>query len=628
MPKTSAAARPLADLSNLPISRAPCFTGRDGFLSDLARSFQGGSHMQVIHGLGGVGKTQVALEFAGRHRAQYAIAWWVRSETQSSMVEAMTKLAARLGRVVPQDASTEMICELVKNVLASRSDWLMVFDGAATVEDVQPYLPSGNGHVLITTRNTDVARLGKSQPLGVLERDDSVSFLRQRTESADGPANLDRLAHALGDLPLALEQAAAVIIGNHLSCESYLRRYETEWADLLVAGPPPEHYPHTVAMTWGLAFAAVETASLPAAGLLNFVAYLCPDHISNKMLRDGSAYLPDAVALLARNPLTLEKAMAALGNFSLVQPAADGVVIHRLVATITRDRLEIDEQRTWCRAAIYFLSKVFLFDSADVQSWKRCGELLPHLLEATAHADRLDTAHDETAELLNDAGRYLLKRAQFTEARQLLNRAMAISARRYGDSHPKLSAIANNLGRVYERMGDDAVAVRYFELALTIDQSAYGAEHPHVAEVINNYGICIQKQGDRQQARDKFAYAAQLYEMHYGSEHPKLANILNNLGYAMQSIGEIDEAEPYLLRALSIAENSVGPEHPTTASILYNLATILNRRQQPAAALVYLERALAIDQAILGPDHPNTRRDTAALQKWHGRPARDVGLMV
>ena len=391
---------------------------------------------------------------------------------------------------------------------------------------------------------------------------------------------------------------------------------------MLQAGPPPSQYPHTVGMTWGLSFAAVEATSMSAAALLNFAAFLCPDNISHKMLRDGSAHLPDSVAMLARNTVTLEKAMTTLGTYSLVRPESDGVVIHRLVATVTRDRLELDEQLTWCKAAIFFLSKVFKFDSADVRSWKKCGELLPHVLEAAAHADRLNVSIGQTIELLNDAGRYLLKRAQYVDARQTLNRALAMSSRQYGESHPRLSAVANNLGRVYEQMGDDAVAVQYFEFALTVDQTAYGAEHPHVAEVINNYGICIQKQGDRVQARDKFAFAAQVYETHYGPDHPKLANILNNLGYAMQSIGEHEEAERHLLRALNIAESSVGPEHPKNCkAFCTNLANVLKHRQQPAAARAHLERAMSIDETALGPDHPSTRRDAAAMAKLGGEPA-------
>ena len=618
----AAAARPSADLSNLPAVSLPHFTGRESFLADLEAGFTSAGGVQVVHGLGGVGKSQAAMEFARRHRANYAITWWVRAESESSLVESLSKLASRLGRAVSDNASADTVRDLVNATLGSRSDWLLVFDDVTSKTEIARYLPrSGKGHVLITTRSADVATLGRSQPLTVLDRDESIRFLRQRTGRHDeSEYAADRLAHALGDLPLALEQASAVILGEHQSFEQYLTRFETEWATLLQAGPAPTHYPHTVAMTWGLAFQAVETTSPSAAGLLNFASFLCPDSVSNKMLRDGSAHLPDSVASLARNPVTLEKAMAALGAYSLVRREPDGVVIHRLVATVTRDRLELDEQMTWCKAAIEFLSYVFKFNSADVRSWRKCGELLPHVLDAAAHADRLGVATDDAITLLNDAGRYLLKRAQYLDAQQALDRALSMSSRRYGESHPRLSAIANNLGRVFEQMGDESVAMQYFEMALTLDQTAYGDEHPHVAEVINNYGICIQKQGDRAQARDKFAFAASVYELHYGPDHPKLANILNNLGYALQSLGE-PEAETHLLRALSIAEAHVGSDHPTTASILYNLATGLSRRGEPATARAYLERALQIDEIALGPDHPNTRRDAAALAKLGGAPA-------
>ena len=195
--------------------RSRCFTGRDSFLADLAAAFEAGQRVQVVHGLGGIGKTQVALELARRNRARYAITWWVRAESESAIVESLTKLATRFGRTISENASAESVRDAISSLLGHRSDWLLVFDDAPSIEAVKPYLPSSaGGHVLITSRNAAVAALGQSQPLHVFDRDEAVRFLRQRTGRDESEYDADQLAHALGDLPLALEQASSVILGH------------------------------------------------------------------------------------------------------------------------------------------------------------------------------------------------------------------------------------------------------------------------------------------------------------------------------------------------------------------------------------------------------------------------------
>jgi Tfp pilus assembly protein PilF len=472
-----------------------------------------------------------------------------------------------------------------------------------------------SGHVLITSRNPHWAGLAHSQPLKTFDRAESIAFLRGRSGRTDSDESAGRLAHALGDLPLALDQAAAVIEQSKISFADYLRRFETEWAELLQEGQPPKDYPHTVAMTWGLALSAVEQASPAAVELLNLAAFLNTDRLVRDLLRSGQEYLPPRLRMLAADPAELSGAIAHLLRYSLVDADDDEIVIHRLVATITRDRLDDEQQIVWCNAAIQFLGGCFTFDSSDVNSWARCGEVLPHVMDATAHAHRLNVAPDETAELLNNAGRYLLKKAQYADSKVLLERAMEICVRRYGHGHPKLSSIANNLGRVHRNLGDDAAALQCFDQALAIDQATYGQAHPHVAEVVNNYGICLQKKGDSELAREQFQWAAEVYEAHYGPDHPKLAHILNNLGYVLVSLGDTEAANLYLLRALTLAESTVGPDHPTTARILYNLASVLRAAGQYPAARDYLERSLRIDEATLGPNHRAVSDDRQALEE-------------
>ena len=610
----------MSDLANtsviwdVPHDRNAHFVGRELLLTEVRQRMAGGNRVQVLHGLGGIGKTQTAVEYAHRHKADYTLIWWVPALSETSILSAYAALAHRLGDRLSPKASPALIVELITALLADHRS-LLIFDGAPNAALLQPLLP-GNpaGHVLITSRSHAWEGVAHLRQVRVLDRDESVAFLRRRTGLADPDHDAERLAQSLGDLPLALQQAAAVIEQGRLSFAGYLRRFESQWAVMLGEGVRAVDYPRSVAMTWSLAFRALEEAEPEAANLLNFAAFLNSDHVPFGLLRDGAYHLPPGLQDLVAEPPRWDAALAALLDYSLVEvDERRGFGMHRLVATVTRDRMDATQQQLWCTVAVTLLAGMFRFNSADVACWEACGALLPHVIEATTHAQRLGVATEHTTQLLNDAGRYLLKRAQYADAQHVLERAMELCVAAVGESDPKVSAIANNLGRVHENLGNDALAEQLFAQVIAIDTAVYGAFHPHVAEVVNNYGICMQKKGDRDMARQQFEWAAQIYEMHHGPEHVKLGPILNNLGYALKSLGDADGARFQFLRALSIAEQTVGRDHPTAARILFNMADLLRSTDQLASAREHLERALVIDQAALGSQHPDVRADCEAL---------------
>ena len=598
-------------LWNLAQERNPHFAGRDALLSELRQRFVAGQSVQAITGLGGVGKTQAAAEYAYRHRNDYAIIWWIKADAPAGVHASLYRLVTALGRPLSENAPSELIRDAVRGVLARRQA-LLIFDGANDPQTIRPFL-SSDAHVIITSRNSRWGDIAHGQPLRVLDRADAMLFLQNRTGRNESDTITEKLAHALGDLPLALEQAAVCIVQLRLSFAEYLARFETQWAELLQIGLKPVDYPHTVAMTWGLSFNAVQAESPAAIDLMNFCSFLCPDQISQQALRDGREHLPPRLKGLFDVAGLFEQAVGHLLNYSLVESNGQNISLHRLVAIITRDRLDDNDQLTWCNAAVKFIAGSFSFDSTKVETWHNCPQWVPHVMQATAHAERLDTMADSCIDLLNDTGRYLLRVARFPEAKEAMVRAMRICRRRYGQEHPKLSSIANNLGRVIREMGDDDSAIALFQQAMSIDQTAYGADHPHVAEVLNNFGMCLHRKGDIQGAKDQFERAAHICENRDGVDAPQLARILNNLGYVLMNTGDIENARVQMLRALTIAEMSLGEDHPTVARILCNLAAIHRTAKEFPLAKEHLEHVLMIDTAALGPDHPEVGRDCAAM---------------
>lgn len=616
-------------LWHVPYNRNPYFTGRVDDMRELEVSLASSDplrRVQAIVGLGGVGKTQLALEYAFRHRGEYAIIWWISADEPATLALTFAKLAAHVGLKVPEGANLDDIRHAVRRKLNERDDWLLIFDNAPTADAIRNYIPQDRtGHIIITSRNPNWQNIARAWVLKPLPRPDAIAYLMKRVSKAGGDAAAAaRLAQALGDLPLALAQAAACIEQTHITFGDYLHRFETQWADLLKQNRPGGEYPDTVAMTWELSFRQIQEDSPVAADLLSLCAYLAPDDIKKELIRRGADHLPDVLALTVQNPVTFDETIEALLTYSLINATDKSLSVHRLVGALARDRMSTSEQEDWASSAVKLVQAMFRFDSADLSTWETCGDLLPHALTAAGHAESMGVAPRVTVGLFQDAGRYLQKRAQFGEAKYSLERALSLATKFYGESHPRVSAVASNLGRVQMELGDLHEAQASFERCLTIDRNTYGEADPHVATIINNYGVSLHHSGDTDAAREQFEWALSVYENHYGADHAKVASVVNNLGYVLRGAGDLEGARAHFERALEIAQTTYGPNHPIVASILTNLGLVFRMQRNIEVARQYFERALEIAEATQGEEHPGVARAVGHL----GALYQDLGLLV
>lgn len=601
---------------NVPFDRNPNFTGRGKALGDLRESLAGKSAGKpvVISGLGGIGKTQLALEYCYKHRFDYRTVWWINAEEATTLALGYSKLARTLGLNFPVETSLDEVRHVLRRILSQRSDWLIVLDNAPDAETVKNYLPTGpSGAVIVTSRNARWEERYRVMALDRLTRNESIAFLRKRTNRIDPNEVASKLAQALGDLPLALEQAAAVINESGIGFAEYLARFETHWAELLQRGRGGGDYPDSVAMTWEISFRAVEETSEAAAHLLAFAACLGPDPIKKLFLIQSYNYVPESLQPVLFSENALDDAIGTLGRYSLVEEQGDSIVLHRLVSGLTRRRLSDEERFTWIDVALRRVTESFDFQSADVSTWAACGELVSKALAVSRYAEAAGVSLIRVAGLLDQVGRYLLKTAQFEEARQTLSRAMAIYESLCGDDHPKVSAVANNLGRVLTRLGENEQARWCFERALQIDKATYGDDDTHVATVANNYGMALHVCGQVEAAREQFEFALGVYEKHYGLEHSKTASVMNNLGFVCTQLNDLDAAVGHFGRSLAAAERSHHPSHPVIGSILSNLGDALRRQGDLNAAREHLVRAVQITESAYGSVHPDVARDLQRL---------------
>ena len=610
---------------NIPYSRNINFTGRESLLNSLRNALISGgttalTQTQTVTGLGGVGKTQLALEYAYRHIDDYEVIWWVRSEEPVILANDYIELADRLG-LEKGSGKTEELIDVVRQWFENNTVWLLIFDNAQNPHDLTRYLPKiGSGHVIVTSRNPNWDSLAKPLEILVFERPESLKFLLMRTGQRDEKA-ADALAEALGDLPLALEQAGAYVKETGISFEDYLKRFQEKRNKILRYGKP-DTYPETIATTWEISVKAASKETPESLDLLNLCAYLSPDLIQRSMLVKGSEHLLDPLASTVKNDVKMDKALASLRRYSLIAFSGDGFFIHRMVQAATQDRMGEEDRKKWGEAAVRLIDDAFPKDHLDnPQSWASCSLLLPHALAAAGYSEGLGVGLEATGRLLNNVGVYLRRRGEFDEAKTALQRALKIGEQVYGPDHPQVAIYVNNLGSVLRDLSDLKEARKCYERALKIDEKIYGPDHPAVARDVNNLGLVLRDQGDLQEARKCFERALKIGERVYGSDHPNVATDVNNLGSVLQDLGDLKEARKCFERALKIDEQVYGPDHPNVAIDVNNLGSVLKDLGDLQEARKCFERALRIDEKIYGPDHPAVARDVNNL----GMVLQDLG---
>jgi tetratricopeptide (TPR) repeat protein/nucleoside phosphorylase len=637
----------------VPHPRNPNFTGRSAdlealrahFLSDPARP-----RPLALSGLGGVGKTQLAVEYASRHALDardYSHVLWLRAEEPSVLASGYAALTEVLG--LPERAATEQAQKVaaVQRWLQQHDRWLLIFDNAEQPGELRSYLPPApRGHVLITSRNPVWTQLATPHPVGVLERGDSIALLLKRSGTSD-PDAAATLAQALGDLPLALTQAAAYIEATGKSLEDYLRLFEQRRLELLARPEEPAvDYPQTVAATWTLSFEQVRARSPEAAALLSLCAFLNSSPIPIELLTAGAELLPPPLSSAAADELRLDEAVAVLRRYSLVQLHERALIFHRLVQGVMRARLA-DERKSWSSAALRLIHRFFDFHPLDLSTWPRCELLLPHALAVAVHAAEAGTGLEVLPELLWLIGCFWKEQAAYELAEQILAWALALLARAPAASplvearvRQALATVMLSLGRLDEAREhlersqwmvqalprDDsqqfAIAVSLSDLAilhvkeenlpearalaeraLELGQRVLGTEHPRLGPLWSTKGVVLLQQEEPEQARVCLARALAYSEAEFSSPHPKIAQDLNNLAKALDALGEHEEARACFERALEMLESIYGPRHPDLASVLCNLGGVHQKLKNLPVAREYYERALDIQQDILGPDH-------------------------
>jgi tetratricopeptide (TPR) repeat protein len=583
------------------------FTGRAGALAVLAEKLAARPVTVVaLRGLGGVGKSQLALEYAHREResARYRFAGWVRADSAVTIAEDLAALGPLLG-LTGQGTMGERAAQVVA-VLGSQRDWLVVFDNAHEPGDLQGWLPGGAGHVLITSRDRIWSGTAAQIDLDTFTRPESVAFICHRSGCQDEAAARE-LAEIVQDLPLALAQAAAYIDARSMTTAGYLGLYKDPALAVRLrdVGLDSAEYPASVATTWLINFAQLSQECPGAVELLRLCAFLDPDDIDLDLLTTGKEHAGEVLGRVLGDPLDRAEAAGSLAAASLASvPASGHLRVHRLVQAVTRDQLNDDQAAAWAAQALTLVTEIFPADPEDHRSWPVCARVAPHVEAVTGHAASLPGLARQVASLLGRLGIYLRVSAQLPAARAAFVRALAIEEAVYGPDHPRVARALTKLGEVQWGMGKLSDARATQQHALAIIEAACAPDNPEVAVVLSNLGIVQRDLGELFDARATLVRALATAEAAYGADHPQVARALGDLGSVQEHMGQMAEARTSLQRALAIFQAAYGFDHPDIATALGSLGIIQEQMGELADARATLQRALAIFQAAYGPDHP------------------------
>jgi tetratricopeptide (TPR) repeat protein/class 3 adenylate cyclase len=606
------------------------FTGRDDLLARLRRQLAE-RHCAVLSGLGGVGKTQAAIEYAVRYRAEYPSGvFWVNAETIGQLTSGFVAIAETIGLAGAESTDHAQIVKAVLQWLNRTESWLLVLDNADDRREVQPLVPEpGHGDLLITSRESVFPELGIPRALEVrdLNGDDAVRFLLARTGREDAEPD-DRaaaceLAADLGNLPLALEQAAAYIAETAASFSAYLSAFRKRRVTLLEKAVGLVAH-DTVAVTWAANFEAVQRASPASAEVLRVSAFLAPDGIPFELFLDGAQELGDSIAEAFADPddLAITEVLRPLARYSLIRSDAMSRVfsVHRLVQETVSTAISESERRTYVDRAVCALDAAF--PDGGYVNFVQCERLVPHVVSIARWVGAYDVRTEAAGGALNRAGRYLWERGRYAEARALHQCALAIGERVHGPGHPDVARSLNNLANDQFALGHYAEAQALHERALAIRECALGPEDPNVAESLNNLANVHLTVGRYDAARTLYERALGIREGALGSDHPDVAETMNNVANVNLALGEYADAQRLYERALTIWERALGPDHPDIAISINNLALVHSEQGRHAEAQRLYERALTICERALGPDHPDVALGLSNLAETYGKQGR------
>jgi hypothetical protein len=613
------------------------FTGREELLTTLRERIASQVTAVVpqphaLHGLGGVGKTLTAVEYIYRYRHTYDVVWWIPSDQPVMVKTALAELAPHLGLRSPalsgiEDAAREVLDALRRGEPYDK--WLLVFDNADQPEDLLDSIPSDSGHVLITSRNHRWESVFDAVPVDVFRREESVEFLTKRVRGAISLADAGRLAEQLGDLPLALEQAGALLFERGMSASEYLEQLSERTSQLLSQGRPAE-YPVPMTAAWSVSVAALSESLPEAVDLLRICAFFGSEPIPREAISKAPPGLRPEVAGLISDPIRLGRAVGELGRYALARLDIPGrtIQVHRLVQKLVQDELSPEEQRQIQHEVHLLLAAYNVGDPDDDTSWPKYSALLGHLVPSKVSDCQAPEVRAFAMRMLY----YLFRSGDYHSAQSMAEDFIEQWSAESGPEHTDVLQVQLAQTNTLLELGRYEDASKLNSEVLAVAEKALGPDHDITLGSLRGSAANLRAAGDFRGALERDREALRRYEDRYGPENPSTLRSFNNLALDYGLISDYNRARELHHRSyMGWKEQESRTVMASMLNALNGLARAVRLSGNYSEACDLGEDAYAIGLDALGAEHNwtlRTGKDLSIALRRYGEYERAEELAV
>lgn len=621
-----------SSLLNVPYSRNPYFTDQKNLVQRIREYLtteEVGAASLALSGLGGIGKTQLALAYAYAYQSSYRTILWVGASTQAQLRRDFVRIAMRLQ--VPEAQKTKprqhYLVNEVLHWLKTHNEWLLILDNveeelnekdSGTEEDVFriEHLLMKKGHILLTTRAQSIAHLVRNIALEEMHPDEGAQLLLLRDGQQSSPDILNTISEAdreealtlselLGGLPLALEQARAYIEATGCGLARYRQLYEEYRKQLLREVPKNsrlrKEYKESVATTWLISFKQIEQQSGVASDALKLCAYLAPDGIAEDIILKGAEKLDAGLHQIAGNEFQFNDICKVLLNYSLIKRSAGVLSIHRLIQAVLQDRMDEKEQQFWAEQAVRAVQHAFYW-AAD-----QAVELyIPQAHTCAVLIEKYRLESQEAANLLKMVAKAVDERGWYAQAQPLYVQAFHAYVHSFGPDDTRTLDLLFDVLHIHHDMGMSLFAADAYRRIIADFKQVLGPDHPNLLALLNNITWIQIASGEYERAMRTVAEALQLLQRIPDVDIVERAKTYQVVAEILVLSGNADRADVYYQEAKTIFEQRLGPEHQEVANTLMNWGAVYARRGDLEQAERLVQQAVEIRQRTYGRDHPET----------------------
>ena len=584
--------------------RNPDFTGRQPLLDEIRNHLSRDVSVlmpEALHGLGGVGKTQVAIEFAHRFSTDYDLVWWINAEELTLIRASLTELASRVGLPIAED--TEQTARTVLEALRQGRPyprWLLVFDNAMEPAAVKQYLPFPSGHILITSRNREWESFAKIISVGIFSRQESIDLIQLHAPGTT-IEDADRLADRLGDLPLALQQAATWQSETGMSVDEYIQLFETE-SERLLSEALPASYTRPVAVTWRLGFDHLSSKSPAAAELLHLSAFFGPRPIRTSILTAGRLVpgLSPGLSEITKDPMLLGRAIREIGQYAMAVVERGSFQVHPLVQVVLRDLPPRDRQEHWRNLVHQVLAAANPREPDKSENWPRLAEINEHVVKSVG---LIEGEGVDVRQVTIDQIRYLYIRGDYASSRALGETTMQVWWEKYGPDDELTLIACRHLANSWRALGMTEEARLYNRDTLERTRRVFGHDDDRALVTANSYGADLRISGDYREARDLDEDNLQRCRRIFGQNHRVTLHCANNVAVDLRLSGDFKSALAIDKDILERRLHTLGPSDHETLFARCMIARDMRGCGYYKEALEIYHEVLGAFRELLGEEH-------------------------